>query len=165
MSYTVGMRPFGSPSQLEQRRLHAIALFEKGLPPVEIAKRVKADRRSVRRWKASFLKRGHNGVKARPASGRPPKLAGPQKRQLERSLLKGAQSAGFPTDLWTCPRIGDLIQQKFGVEYHVHHIGRLLRSMGWSPQKPEKRARERDEKAVQKWIREDWSRIKKKPAA
>ena len=88
-----------------------------------------------------------------------------QKRQLERSLLKGAQRAGFPTDLWTCPRIGDLIQRRFAVEYHVHHIGRLLRSMGWTPQKPEKRARERDEKAVQKWIREDWSRIKKKPVA
>ena len=72
---------------------------------------------------------------------------------------------GFPTDLWTCPRIGDLIKRRFAVEYHVNHIGRLLRSMGWTPQKPEKRARERDEKAVQKWIREDWSRIKKKPVS
>ena len=165
MSYAIGMRPYGSPSQLEQRRFQAIALFEKGLAPVDIAKKVKVDRRSVRRWKASFLKQGHTGVVARPASGRPPKLAARQKRQLERSLLKGAQSAGFPTDLWTCPRIGDLIQRKFGVEYHVHHIGRLMRSMGWSPQKLEKRARERDEKAVQKWISEDWPRIKKKPAA
>ena len=157
------MRPYGSPEQLEQRRLHAIALFEKGLAPVDIAERLKADRRSVRRWKASFLKEGHGGVKAKPASGRPPKLAAPQKRQLERSLLKGAQSSGYPTDLWTCPRIGDLIQKKFGVEYHVNHIGRLLRSMGWSPQKPEKRARERDEKVIQKWIRVDLLRIKKKP--
>ena len=159
MSYSLGMRPFGSPAQLEQRRLHAIALFEKGLAPVEIAKRVKADRRSVRRWKASFLKQGENGITAKPASGRPPKLIARQKRQLERSLLKGAQSAGYPTDLWTCPRIGDLIRQRFGVEYHVHHIGRLLRSLGWSPQKPEKRARERDEKVVQKWIKDDWSSI------
>lgn len=159
------MRPYGSPGQLEQRRLHAIALLDKGLPPVEIAARVKVDRRSVRRWKASFLKQGRNGVKARPACGRPPKLAVRQKRQLERSLLKGAQSAGYPTDLWTCPRIGDLIRRRFRVKYHVRHIGRLLRSMGWSPQKPEKRARERDEKAVQKWIRQDWPRIKKKPAA
>lgn len=159
------MRPYGSPEQLEQRRLHAIALFEKGLPPVEIAARVKADRRSVRRWKETFLKQGRNGVKARPACGRPPKLAARQKCQLERSLLKGAQSAGYPTDLWTCPRIGDLIRRRFRVKYHVRHIGRLLRSMGWSPQKPEKRARERDEKAVQKWIRQDWPRIKKKPAA
>ena len=165
MSYYLCMRPFGSPAQLEQRRVQAIALFEKGFAPVEIAKKVKADRRSVRRWKASFLKQGHSGVKARPASGRPPKLAVRQKRQLEQSLLKGAQSAGYPTDLWTCPRIGDLIRKKFRVEYHVHHIGRLLRSMGWSPQKPEKRARERDEKAVQKWIRVDWPRIKKKPSA
>jgi transposase len=165
MSYSLDMRPFGSPAQLEQRRLQAIALFEKGLPPVDIAKRMKVDRRSVRRWKSSFLKQGQAGIKARPASGRPPKLSSRQKRQLERSLLRGAQNAGFPTDLWTCPRIGDLIKRRFAVEYHVNHIGRLLRSMGWTPQKPEKRARERDEKAVQKWIREDWSRIKKKPVS
>jgi transposase len=159
------MRPYGSPTQLEQRRLQAVTLFERGAAPVDIARKLGVDRRSVRRWKASFLKNGPNGIKAKPAPGRPPRLDTRGKRKLERELLRGAQQAGYATDLWTCPRIADLIRQKFRVEYHVHHIPRLLRSLGWSPQKPEKRARERDEKAVQKWIKEDWSRIKKKPAA
>lgn len=165
MSYPLGMRPFGSPAQLEDRRLHAIGLLGKGFQPVDIARRLKVDRRSVRRWKASFLKAGEGAIKAKPAPGRPPRLDSRGKRKLERELLWGAQRAGYPNDLWTCPRIAALIRQKFRVEYHVHHIPRLLRSLGWSPQKPEKRARERDEKAVQKWIKEDWERIKKKPGA
>lgn len=165
MSYSLGMRPFGSPAQLEDRRLHAIRLLEKGFLPVDIARKLKVDRRSVRRWKSSFLKAGKNAIKAKPAPGRPPRLDTRGKRKLERELLRGAQQAGYPTDLWTCPRIAKLVRQQFKVEYHVHHIPRLLRSLGWSPQKPEKRARERDEKVVQKWIKEDWVRIKKKPAA
>jgi transposase len=165
MSYSLGMRPFGSPAQLEDRRLHAISLLEKGLQPVDIARKLKVDRRSVRRWKSSFLKAGKSAIKAKPAPGRPPRLDARGKRKLERELLRGAQQAGYPTDLWTCPRIAKLVRLQFKVEYHVHHIPRLLRSLGWSPQKPEKRARERDEKVVQKWIKEDWVRIKKKPAA
>lgn len=165
MSYSLGMRPFGSPAQLEVRRLHAISLFEKGFQPVDIAQKLKVDRRSVRRWKASFLKSGKDAIKAKPASGRPPKINSRQRRGLERHLLKGARDCGYPTDLWTCPRIAKLIERRFGVEYHLGHIGKLLRSMGWSPQKPERQARERDAKAVQRWIRTDWPRIKKKPAA
>lgn len=165
MSYSVGMRPFGSPSQLEDRRLHAVSLLEKGLPPVEIARKLKVDRRSVRRWKASYLKAGKDAIKAKPAPGRPPKMDSRQRRKLERRLLKGARSSGYPTDLWTCPRIAKLIRREFGVEYHIGHIGKLLRSMGWSPQKPERQARERDDEAVQRWLQTDWPRIKKKPSA
>lgn len=158
------MRPHGSPVQLEQRRLQAIILFEKGIPPVDIARKLKVGRRSVRRWKSSFLKEGRKSLKAQPASGRPPKLAGVPKERLEQLLVEGAQSAGYPTDLWTCPRVADLIERRFHVHYHVDHIGRLLRSLGWSPQKPERRARERDEKAIRRWVRVDWPEIKKKPA-
>ena len=165
MSYSLGMRPFGSPAQLEDRRLHAIGLLEKGLQPVDIARKLKVDRRSVRRWKASFLKAGKGAIKAKPAPGRPPKIDSRQRRRLERHLLRGARHSGYPTDLWTCPRIAKLIDREFGVGYHIGHIGKLLRSMGWSPQKPERQSRERDEKTVQGWLRTDWPRIKKKPSA
>lgn len=158
------MRPFGSPAQLEQRRLHAITLFEQGLPPVEVARKLNVDRRSVRRWKASHQETGRNGILAKPAPGRPLKLGIRKRKQLEKRLLKGAQSSGYPTDLWTCARVADMIERVFGVHYHLNHMGRLLRSMGWSPQKPERQARERDEVAVQRWIKVDWPRIKKKPA-
>lgn len=80
---------------------------------------------------------------------------------MERVLLKGAAAAGFPTDLWTCPRVAQVIQKRFGVGYHVDHIGRLLHGLGWSPQKPERRAVERNEAEIRRWAKEDWPRVKK----
>ena len=96
-----------------------------------------------------------------PSPGRPPKLDARSKEKLRRLLLKGAEAHGFPTDLWTCPRVAELIRRTFRVSYHVDHVGRLLRTLGWSPQKPERRARERDEQAIQRWVRVDWPRVKK----
>jgi transposase len=84
---------------------------------------------------------------------------------LTRILLKGAQAAGFETDLWTCPRVAEIIEQRFGVRYHVHHVSRLLHGLGFSPQKPVRRAVERDEAAIQQWVRSDWQRVKKTPNA
>jgi len=159
------MRPYGSPVQLEHRRLQAVSLFEQGIAPVDIAHKLGVERRSVRRWKANYLKNGRSGIQAKAVPGRPPRLDARGRRRLEREILRGAQRAGYPTDLWTCPRIADLIRKHYRVEYHVHHIPRLLRSLGWSPQKPERRARERDEEAIQRWVKIEWPRIKKKPAA
>ncbi len=157
------MRPFGSPTQLEHRRQQAAILFDKGITPVVIARKLKVDRRSVRRWKANYRKQGAKGLKAKPAPGRPPRINARGKIKLEQALLLGAKHAGFPTDLWTCPRVAALIRKTFRVAYHNHHIPRLLRSLGWSPQKPERLARERDEAAIQRWVKVDWPKIKKKP--
>ena len=157
------MRPFGSPQQLEQRRLQAIVLFKNGAQPVDIAHRLKVDRRSVRRWKASYLKKGRRSLKAKAIPGRPSRLSSKRKSHLEKLLLKGAKSSGYFTDLWTCPRIADLINREFHIKYHVDHIGRLLRALGWTPQKPERLARERNEKAIRHWVKVEWPAIKKKP--
>jgi transposase len=155
------MRPTGSPEELERRRERAIALLGEGYAPVDVAERVGVDRRSVRRWKAAFRKRGEKGIAARRASGRPSKLAERQRQGLERLLLKGAKAAGFPTDLWTCPRIVQVVYRQFGVSYHRAHLGRLLRSLGWSAQRPERRAVERDEEAIARWVKVEWPRVKK----
>jgi transposase len=82
---------------------------------------------------------------------------------LEQLLLRGAEAAGYAQDLWTCPRVAQLIAREFGVAYHVAHVGRLLRRLGWTPQRPRRLARERDESQIQRWIKVDWPRIKKKP--
>lgn len=167
MSYTllrrVQMRPTGSAEFLEQRRLRAVSFLQDGLQPVEIARKVGVDRRSVRRWKASFLKDGPGAIRAKPLSGRPAKLDRKAKKRLEFALLRGARAAGYATDLWTCPRIAQVIHKTFGVRYHVDHIGRLLHSLGWSPQKPQRRAIERDEVAIQRWVKTSWPKVKKTP--
>lgn len=159
------MRPTGSPEELERRRLRALALLKEGLLPVEVARRVGVDRRSVRRWKRAARRGGEAGVRAKPAPGRPPKLGPEHKRQLEALLLEGAQAAGFHTDLWTCPRVAELIERRFGVCYHLDHIGRLLHDLDWTPQKPARRALERDERAIRRWVKKVWPRVKKTPPA
>lgn len=157
------MRPSGSPEALERRRLNAISLFQAGYQPVEIAKKLAVGRRSVRRWKSAFLTGGAEAIRPRPAPGRPPKIDRTARKSLEGVLLRGARAAGYTTDLWTCPRIAQVISQHFGVRYHVDHIGRLLRSLGWSPQKPQRRAIERDEAAIQRWVKTTWPKVKKTP--
>jgi len=157
------MRPTGSPAELQRRRERGIALLTEGYAPVEVAHMLGVDRRSVRRWNAAFRKTGNKGIAAKPAPGRPAKLDEADKRRLEKVLLKGATAAGYPTDLWTCPRVAQVIAEHFAVTYHVDHIGRLLRTLGWSPQKPQRRAVERDEAVVQRWVKTQWPRVKKKP--
>jgi transposase len=146
------MRPQGSPKELERRRHRAIELLGQGYQPVDVARMVGA----------SYHKTGEKGIHAKPASGRPTKLDQRDLRKLEKTLLKGSKVAGFPTDLWTCPRVAQLIHALFGVRYHVDHIGRLLHALGWSPQKPERRAVERDEEGIKHWGKVEWPRIKKK---
>lgn len=159
------MRPEGSPEELERRRRRAIELLKDGAQPVEVARRIGVDRRSVRRWWSAFRQRGSSGITARPAAGRPLKLDTRARHRLERRLLKGALAYGFHTDLWTCPRVAQVIEWEFGVRYHVDHLGRVLRSLGWTPQRPVRRARERDEEAIHGWVKREWPRIKKKPRA
>jgi len=156
------MRTKGSPQELQQRRIRAISLLQEGYRPVDVANIVGVDRRSVRRWKSAYLKEGQKGIEAKPAPGRPLKLDKKGREKLEEVLLKGAKSAGFDTDLWTCRRVAQLIENLFGVKYHPHHVSKLLHSLGWTPQKPQRVAKERDEEEIRRWIKEDWPRIKKK---
>ena len=162
MSYHERMRPEGSPKELERRRQRALALSAEGLTTAVIALRVGATGRSVRRWKAEARRGGLRALAAKPASGRPTKLTPKQLRQLEKHLLKGARVAGFATELWTCPRIRLLIERQFGVQDHVAHVGRVLHALHWSPQRPLRRARERNEANVQYWVKRVWPRLKKK---
>jgi transposase len=159
------MRPEGSGQQLERRRQRAIVLLQEGRAPVEVARLVGVDRRSVRRWNAAYRRHGAGGLAARPVPGRPSKLSARQRARLEAMLLRGAAANGFESDLWTCPRVAQVVARRFGINYHVDHVGRLLRSLGWTPQRPTRRALERDEEGIQRWIKQEWPRIKKKPGA
>ena len=159
------MRPSGTPQELEQRRRRALRLLSEGFAPVEVARQIGVDRRSVRRWKATARKGGAAAVSAKPASGRPRRLTARNLTHLRRMLIQGAQSAGLPTDLWTCPRVAWLIQRQFGVQYHPAHVSRLLHGLGFTPQKPTRRAVERDEQRIRAWIEQDWPRVKKTPRA
>jgi transposase len=157
------MRPLGTSAQLESRRLRAWKLLREGVGPVDVARRVGVDRRSVRRWRAQAERGGPRALAARPTPGRPARLDPRQREKLVAWLIAGAESCGFATPLWTCPRVAELIRRQFQVRYHVDHIGRLLRGLGFTPQKPECRARERDEAAIRRWVQQEWPRVKRGP--
>jgi transposase len=148
---------------LEARRRKIIAFLKRNLSLREIARRIGCHASSVLRWRNVFRSKGPDGLKAKPASGRPPKLSSPQKQRLVRLLAQGAVAHGYRTELWTTQRIADLIEQRLGVRYHRNHVGKLLHRLGWSHQKPERRAIERDETAIETWKQTVWPRVKKTP--
>ena len=158
------MRSHGSPAELERRRVRALEWLEEGLPAHVVAQRLGVDRRSVRRWLRTCREEGHAGLKARPASGRPPKLTSQQRRKLVRSILQGPEAWEFSTARWTCQGIAQLIQKRLQVVYHPDHIGRLLRSCGFTPQRPQTRAQERDDRRIRQWVHQQWRSAKKSPA-
>jgi transposase len=97
---------------------------------------------------------------ARPPGGQP-RLSAAQQRQVLDWLREGAEAHGFRGELWTRKRVAALIERKLGIRYHPGHVSKLLQSWKWSAQKPEKRARQRDEAATDEWLKERWPAIKK----
>lgn len=156
------MRPEGSPGELERRRMRAIGLLAKEYQPYQVAEMVGVDRRSVRRWNRAFRLQGIGALVAVPAPGRPPKLDSKKKKKLLVLLNRGAMRLGYPTNLWTCGRVRDVIASHLHTQYDVSQVWRLLCNFGWSPQKPVRFAAERDEKRIAHWKAHEWPRIKKK---
>ena len=156
------MRPSGNPKQLERRRRRAVELVKQGLSLSAVAQKVGSSVSSVFLWRQQYKKKGAEGLVSKPTPGRPPKLSSRQKTMLVKRLLAGPMAAGFATELWTTRRIAEVIGRRFGVLYHPNHIWRLLVGLGWSCQKPQTRARERDEAAIAHWKRYRWPHIKKR---
>lgn len=157
------MRPRGSPEQLEQRRREAVRLLNQGKTVAQTAQAVGASPSSVWRWRQAYREGGWEGLRPRPTPGRPSKLSQTQRKALGRVLEAGPLACGYSTDLWTLRRVAEVIAKRFGVHYNFCHVWYVLRKMGWTCQKPERRARERDEEAIQRWRQSDWPRIKKSP--
>jgi transposase len=152
------MRPEGTAAELERRRRRAVALVEGGESPSVVARILGVTRSTLRRWRR--LARQPSGLAAKPTLGRKPRLTNRQLASLEALLNQGAVVHGWPNHLWTCKRVAVLIQRHFGVRYHPAHVYRLLvRRLHWTSQKPQKRARERNLKEVERWIADDWPRI------
>lgn len=156
------MRPTGSAQELEVRRRLAVGMLVAGKGVTEVAGLVGCAQSSVSRWKMALEEGGEKALRAKPHPGRKPRLSAKEKERLVKILLKGPCAAGFETDLWTCSRVAQVIRKTFGVRYHRDHVWKILKSLGWSCQKPERRARERDEGAIASWRREVWPDLKKR---
>jgi transposase len=151
-------RPLGTAAELERRRCHAVELMGQGESPTTIARILGTDRSSLYRWRAAA--HAPQGLAAKPHPGPTPRLSDDQFRELERLLEQGAKAHGWPNQLWTAARVAVLVRRHFGVSYHPDHLRRALRArLGWTSQKPRRRAKERDEDGIARWLRQDFPRI------
>lgn len=157
------MRPKGSPAELEARRRRAAEFFRERKSLSEVARLCGASLSSVKRWKRAWREGGVKALAARPHPGPTCKLTRDQQQALVALLKRGPRAAGYRNELWTCRRVAQVVRRQFGVRYHPDHLGRMLHALGFSPQKPQQVARERDDEAVARWRRREWPRLKKRP--
>ena len=148
-----------------KKRVRAGRLLQKGKTVAEIALDVGVARQTVYTWKALFNDGGIDALRAVPSRGRPARLDDAQREDLRRAILQKPTEHGFGTELWTIKRVGVVIKRLHGVKFGQTQIWRILGSLGFSPQKPNKRAIERNEDVVRSWKCSTWAALKKKPTA
>lgn len=150
-------------AQMEQRRRKAARMFEQDRSVSEVVRRLGVARQVVYRWRDAWKAGGEAALVSKGPAGRKPRLNSRQTQRIVDALVKGPLAQGYKTQLWTLPRVRDLIEQLTGIRYHPGHVWRVLGSLGFSCQRPERRAVERDDKAIGQWKRVQWPNIKKKP--
>lgn len=146
----------------EANRIRALNLYEAGWHQSHIAQALGVCQSTVSIWIKKYRISGLEGLKTQKNKGKEPLLTEEQKNQLPELLKKGAEHYGFRGNIWTQERISQVIYKEFGVKYHYTHAGRIIRSLGWSLQKPEKQPIQRKEEEIEKWKEEDWPKLKKK---
>jgi transposase len=152
-------------AERQVRRERAAQLFAQGRTQAEVARELDVSRQSAGRWHARWQADGAAALRTRGPTGRRPKVADEQLAAIEQALLEGALAHGFTTEVWTLDRVAVVIQGLTGVALSNPSVWRLLRErLGWTVQRPQRQAKERDEEAIQHWVAHEWPRIKKGPA-
>ena len=163
---TVPRRPAAQQERdrLEGRRLRAAELFAVGVTQAEVARQLEVSAQAVSIWHARWQAGGTDALRSRGPSGPAPRLSDAQLATVEQALLEGAAANGFVGELWTLDRIAMVIERLTGVRYHPAWVWALLRHrLGWSVQRPRRRAAERDQAAIDRWVKERWPRILETP--
>ena len=152
-------RPLGTAAELERRRRLAVQRVQEGEAPTVVARILGVPRSTLFRWRQRD-RQGPEGLAAQPSSGPTPRLSAQQLHQLEALLLQGTVHHGWPNALWTGPRVRELIHRHFQVTLHPDHVVRMLRQrLNWTSQKPQRRARQRNDKEVERWKGDEFPRI------
>lgn len=147
---------------MEARRLLAVQRVGEGWAQKDVAEFLGVHPVTVRKWVARHRAAGANGLKAKPTPGRPRFLSDEQERKVLGWLDEPPTEHGFDTDLWTARRVAELIHKRLGVRFHPNYLREWLSRRNFTPQKPARRARQRDPAAIARWVAEDWPRIQKR---
>src|SRR5712692_4945768 len=155
-----GNRHLG-PEIAEWRRFRALELHKLGWLEVDIAEVLGVNKGTVSRWLTVANAKGPEALRGHPTAGCPPQLTTAQLRRIPEFLCYGAEAYGFRGEVWTCPRIAQVIQWEYGVSYHRDHVSRLMKELGWTPQIPDRPAIQRDEAAIEHWRTEIWPALRR----
>src|SRR5215211_3060123 len=145
----------------EGRRLRAFELKKRGWKQTEIADALGVTEGAVSQWMKRAREEGVEGLRHKPPPGATPRLSEDERAKLPELLARGAEAHGFRGEVWTCERVAIVIRREFGVSYHPAHVSRLLKALRQSLQKPERRAEQRDEEAIEHWKEKKWPSLKK----
>src|ERR671910_1208239 len=145
----------------EGRRLRAFELKEQGWKQTQIADALGVSEGAVSQWMKRARKEGVQALRHKPPPGAPPRLSEEERARLPELVAQGAEAHGFRGEVWTCERVARVIRREFGVSYHPPHVSRLLKTLKQSLQKPQRRANQRDEEAIERWKEERWPSLKK----
>lgn len=149
---------------MEERRREALRLIASGMRQAEVARRLDVVPQAISQWVAAHRA---GGVKSLASKGKPgPKTAPDAKarKRIEAALVKGPKANGYRNDLWTLRRVAEVVERITGTKPGTTRTWTLLREMGWSCQRPARRARERNDKQVQDFVDHVWTAVKKTPA-
>ena len=166
-AYRRNARGLRDRQAFERIRLQAGELFAAGRSQTEVAHPPGVSRQTDRRGQGRGRPGGPSARRRPGPTGHTPRLSDAQLEAVRQALRQGTRAHGFDTDHWTLARIATVIEQVTGVAYHPGHVWKLLRRrLGWRLQRPARRAIERDEQAILRWVESDWPRIRqKRPSA
>jgi len=160
-AYRRNARGLRDRQAFEHVRMQAGALFAAGRSQAEVARELGVSRQNASRWHAHWHAGGPEALRSAGPTGQAPRLSEPQLAAIDQALREGAPAHGFDTDHWTLARVATVIERLTGVAYHPGHVWKLLRyRMGYRLQRPARRAVERDEAAIARWVATDWPRIR-----
>ena len=146
---------------MEARRIAAVRRVDEGWAQKDVAAFLGVHRVTVAKWVARHRADKDDGLKAKPTPGRPRFLSATQERKVLAWLAESPTTHGFDTDLWTARRVAELILQKFGVRFRPNYLREWLSKRNYRPQKPARRAKQRNPEGIAAWQKKDWPRIKK----
>jgi transposase len=160
------VRPRRDFEAMKQRRLRAADMFRRGKSQAEVARALDVSAQAVSEWYRLWRSGGRAALAGTGRAGRLPRLSDEQLTEVVVALKKGPRANGFGTDLWTLARVADVIERVTGIRLgQTQTWDTLRRRLGWSRQRPARKALERDDTAIANWVEEEWPRIKGVPAA
>jgi transposase len=144
--------------------MRAVEMFDRGKRQVDVVVELGVSAQTASRWYRAWSAGGRQALVGTGRAGRLPKLTDEQVAEVGGALVEGPKANGFPTDMWTLARVAEVMERVTGVRYSHTQTWTILRErLGWTRQRPARRATERDQEAIEQWVTTEWPRIKKAP--